>query len=115
MKSINILRCLCRINCCVLPLSKALFTIIKVGKRSVLKYVLGMLAYAIHVTPFIPVLLVKIVTFFNVPALESRDSSVGIATRLRAGRSGFWGSSSSGGWENSSSLPCPCTFNIQRH
>jgi hypothetical protein len=26
--------------------------------------------------------------------IKSRDSSVGIATRLRAGRSGFWGSTS---------------------
>jgi hypothetical protein len=37
----------------------------------------------------------------------SRDSSVSIATRLRAGRSGFWGSIPGGGWEFFSSLPRP--------
>jgi hypothetical protein len=37
--------------------------------------------------------------------LSSRDSSVGIETRLRVGRSGFYGSISSGGWEFFSSPP----------
>jgi hypothetical protein len=38
---------------------------------------------------------------------ESRDSSVSIATRLRAGRSGFYGSIPGVGWDFFSSLPCP--------
>jgi hypothetical protein len=45
--------------------------------------------------------------FYSITAAESRDSSVGIATRLRAGRSGFQGSISGGGWEFFSSPPRP--------
>jgi hypothetical protein len=37
--------------------------------------------------------------------VKSRDSSVGVVTTLRAGRSGFWGSISGGGCEFFSSPP----------
>jgi hypothetical protein len=40
----------------------------------------------------------------------SRYSSVGIVTRLLAGRSRFWGSIPNGGWEFSSSPPRPDRF-----
>jgi hypothetical protein len=38
---------------------------------------------------------------------KSRDNSVGIVTRLRAGRSGFKGSITGGGWDFFSSPLCP--------
>jgi hypothetical protein len=42
--------------------------------------------------------------YFNI---KSRDSSVGVATKLRAGRSGFYGSIPGGGREFFFSPPCP--------
>jgi hypothetical protein len=44
--------------------------------------------------------------FWIHPLIWSRDSSVGIATRLRAGRSVFKGSIPVEGWEFFSSPPC---------
>jgi hypothetical protein len=40
-----------------------------------------------------------IITKATNESYKSRDSSFGITTRLRAGRSGFWGSISGGDWE----------------